>query len=405
MTHSNDPFGPIDPTLIAIHEAHSGRELAPPLFKLIAQVLPHEMCCLLRRPLESELNSYCSRPEYQWVCDRYVDGGQAEDIWMQRSPVRPDISIIRHSKFTPPDILHQSSFYENVLRPTGCEYGVSLVAWHRKLWLGCLTIFRTEAQGDFRDDETPILEGCLRHFQSAVYRIANWNEGRLLGQSLENLLWSMPTAIAILDWDMKILCANATCQEAVAEWKAGPSGHPTKRARHISIPTEIVSALEDKKATLGEIRPNVAGGRRRIRLETLKHPRKKDISAELIFIPSRKLAIGKGAFMVIFKHESKSPDSQESYRLFSQLTPREREVAILAGEHCLTSIQIAKRLNKQEVTVRAQLSRIYPKLRVVNRRAGLVRWFALNKSTINLMQHMPDAPPANGHHSKHRPST
>ncbi len=171
-------------TVIAFHEATTPRELAPVLFKFIAEVLPQSVLFLILRPLEFELRSFVSRPEFQGICDNYIAGDYRDDIWLKRSPQEPETPVVRHSLYTSKELFHRSRFYRQVMEKIGCEYGASLVAWRRENWLGNLTIFRTEAQGDFQEEELPALNLCHRHFESAIKRIATFHEEKLGSQSL-----------------------------------------------------------------------------------------------------------------------------------------------------------------------------------------------------------------------------
>ncbi len=77
--------------IVALHEARTAKEFGPALFALVNQALPSRALVLFLRPLEFELPALCSRPEFQFVCDEYIAGRHTDDIWLQRSPINPDI--------------------------------------------------------------------------------------------------------------------------------------------------------------------------------------------------------------------------------------------------------------------------------------------------------------------------
>lgn len=105
-----------DKATVRLHDATTPREFAPALFAFMAQALVQETMVLTMRPLEFELPAYSSRPEFQPVCDDHIAGGHTDDIWLQRSPIRPDIPVVRHSLYTPKAMFRASKFYKVWIR-------------------------------------------------------------------------------------------------------------------------------------------------------------------------------------------------------------------------------------------------------------------------------------------------
>jgi DNA-binding CsgD family transcriptional regulator len=366
MTCSANPLPNSPLTTVGLHEAKTPRELAPALFKFMREALPQQVLFLVLRPLEFELPSFCSRPDFQKICDNYIAGDHRNDIWLKRSPVNPETPVVRHSLYTPQALFRRSRFYREVMEKIGCEYGASLVAWRDATWLGNLTIFRTKEQGDFREDELPALKACHVHFQSAIKRVAELHEERLGSNSLETFIWSLPTAILVLDWNMKLLHSNASGQDLVADWEKGRRMAAVKPSRRFPIPSEISNAIERKKKSLGAIRPNTPGSPRRIPFLKLQHPRLAELSAEVFFLPSKSLAISKGTFLVVLHRQEVMPDERNTYDRMAELTRRERDVVLLAvaGKN---SAEIAKKLGTSPITVRMQLHKAYKKLGIHSR--------------------------------------
>jgi DNA-binding CsgD family transcriptional regulator len=362
-------------TIINLHEARTTRELAPALFKFVAAALPQEVLFLVLRPLEFELRSFCSQPKFQQICDDYISGAHKDDIWLQRSPKDPGTPVVRHSLYTPQADLRRSRFYAQVMKKIGCEYGASLVAWRQGTWLGNLTIFRTKKQGDFRDDELSIMNACHLHFQSAINRIAILNEENLGNHSLEALIWTLPTAAVVLDWNLKLLYWNASSQELIAEWKKGVR-MATKRSRPLSVPGEIVAAIERERQSLAKARLNSPGSPNMVPLLKVEHSKAKELSAKVSFLPSKSLAVSKGTFLLVFHRHQDIPDERDSYDRLAGLTRREREVALLASVG-KNSAEIAKKLGTSGITVRTQLHKAYQKLGI-NSRYQLMTMFAKN---------------------------
>jgi DNA-binding CsgD family transcriptional regulator len=368
-----------DSTIIGLHDARTLKELAPALFKFIAEALPQKMLFLMLRPLEFELRAFCSPPELQQLCDNYITTDHKDDIWLQRSPVSPDIPVVRHSLYTPRALFHRSRFYKTVMKKIGCEYGTSLVAWRENTWLGALTIFRTVEQGDFQDDEVPVLQACHLHFQSAIRRIASLQEEKLASKSLATLIWNLPTAAIVLDWNLKVLYSNVSSQELTTEWKKGSRLAAVRSSNRFSVPKEIVTAIEERRATLVALKPNRPKSPNMIALAEVKHPTIAELTADVSFLPSKSLAISKGTFCVVYHRHHKIPGERDSYDRLANLTRRERDVVLMAASG-KNSRQICKELGTSAVTVRKQLHNAYKKLGI-NSRFELMAIFARNPIT------------------------
>lgn len=363
-------------TIVALHEARTISELVPALFKFTAEALPQETLVLMLRPQALELRSYSSRPEFQHICDHQTVNGLCDDIWQPQSPKSPDVPIVRHSLYTPKTEFQKSVIYRQIMEKFGCEYGASLVTWKKNIWLGSLTIFRTRDQGDFLDEEMPALSSCHLHFQSIINRIAILNEEKLGSHSLESFIWTLPTAALILDWDLKPLYWNAAGQELGAEWKLGFRTVATRRSRPATIPHEIESAIEIERPALCRMKTNSPGTPSMIGLAHLHHPRNKELTAEIKFLPSKSLALSKGTFLIIFHRRQNVPDDRDSYDRLANLSRREREVVLLAAAG-KNSGEIARKLGTSSVTVRTQLTKAYRKL-AIHSRLELMSMFAQN---------------------------
>ena len=355
-----------DQAIIRLHEAATVREFAPALFDFVSQALPQEVLFLVLRPLEFELPSFCSRPEFQPICDNYIAGDHQDDIWLQRSPIRPDVPVVRHSLYTPKEMFQRSRFYQQVMTNIGCEYGASIVAWRQGTWLGNLSIFRTEAQGDFLESELPVLEACHVHFESAIKRIAALREAQLGSHSLEAFIWSLPTAALVLDWKLKPLHSNAAAQELVSFWRFGDRAGKMKKSRSFVVPGDILAMIEKKKDELAKIRSNRPGAPTVIPILEIKHPSLPGLSANVSFLPSKSLAVSKGTFLIALHRYQATANDQDSYDRFSLLTRRERDV-VRGATSGKTNDKIARELGTSSNTVRMQLHKAFRKLGVQSR--------------------------------------
>ena len=360
--------------LVRLHEVEDVSRLAKAIFELFEVQMPYQFLILLFRPLEFELPCRFFPAKYKPVVDEYMAGNHKHDIWLRRSPVNPHVSVVRHSDYTPPSLLHRSTYFKKVLRPLDSEFGASVVAWRDTTWLATLTLMRNKQQGDFSDEQMQELQALQPHFACVIRRLAKHQETRLIDTSLRHFMSSLPTATLILDWNLRVMHYNSVASHLCSQWKNGAHASLLKAPRRIQVPGDILAELE-------RMRPSIMaqkwgqgpGGRRSMHLE-YHHPSMPWLSAAIEFLPSRSLSLSKGTFLVILKEERALDRGGSLSDKINQLTRRERECALLAAEG-LHNRDIASKLGKSEITVRNQLSSIYRKLGI-DTRHKLVAAFA-----------------------------
>ena len=352
--------------LVRLHEVEDVGKLTKATFELIATQMPYQFLILLFRPLEFELPCRFFPVNYKPVVDDYMAESHKHDIWLRRSPVNPHVSVVRHSDYTPPNLLHRSLYYRRVLRPLDSEYGASVVAWRDTTWLATLTIMRNKQQGDFSDEQMQELHALQPHFACVIRRLAKNQETRLIDVSLRHFMSSLPTATLILDWNLKVMHYNSVASDLCSRWKNGENAALYKVPRRIQVPGDILAKLERMRPSIMTQKwGNNPGGRRSLHLD-YQHPSFQWLSASIEFLPSRSLSLSKGTFLLILKEEHALDVGKTISEKISNLSRRERECALLAAQG-LQNRDIASKLGKSEITVRNQLSSIYRKLGIDTR--------------------------------------
>ena len=96
--------------LVRLHEVDDGAKLAKATFELIDVCIPNRFVILLFRPLEFELPCRFFPVKWKPLVDEYMAETHKHDIWLRRSPVNPQVTVVRHSDYTPQSMLHQSIF-------------------------------------------------------------------------------------------------------------------------------------------------------------------------------------------------------------------------------------------------------------------------------------------------------
>jgi DNA-binding CsgD family transcriptional regulator len=350
-----------DALLIRVHEAETIDKLANALFALVGYLMPYQFCNLLFRPLEFEIPCRYVPAKYKPVVDAYMDHNHKEDLWLERSPVHPGVTVVRHGDFTPPEILHGSAYYRNVLQPLDSEYGASVVAWRGNTWLSTLTLMRNQEQGEFSDAQIEELRAMHPHFECVIRRMAGYQESRLIHSSLRRFISDLPTASVVLDWNLKALHFSAMAAQLCAQWKYGVRASLFKAPKNFQMPGDILAAVERMRPALSKVKATRGNAGRASLRAVHPHPKIGWLSATIEFLPSRTLTLTKGTFLVTLNEDPVSHKGVSVSQKTNQLSPRERECALLAAEG-LHNGEIGKRLGKSPITVRNQLSSIFKKL-------------------------------------------
>ncbi|MFZ0711765.1 MAG: LuxR C-terminal-related transcriptional regulator [Terrimicrobiaceae bacterium] len=358
--------GATEALLVRLHEVDDVAKFSKVIFELVEACIPYQLLILLFLPLEFELPCRLFPLRYKPLVDQYMAEVHKQDIWLRRSPVNPQVTVVRHSDYTPTNMLHRSVFYKKLLQPSESEFGASVVAWRENTWLATLTVMRNRQQGDFSDEHMQELQALQSHFACIIRRLAGHQESRLIHSSLRHFVASLPTATLILDWNLKVLHYNAIASQLCAQWKAASRTSFIKAPRRIQVPGDILAELEHMRPTIINQKWGHSPGGRRSMHFTYHHATLPWLSASIEFLPSRSFSLSKGTFLVTLKEEHSSNNGTDFSDKIGGLTRRERECAELAAQG-LQNRDIAKKLGKSEITVRNQLSSIYRKLGIDTR--------------------------------------
>jgi len=242
--------GNAEALLIRLHEVDNVAKLAKATFEVVQAIIPYQFVILLFRPLEFDLPCRFFPLKYKPVVDGYMASSHKNDIWLRRSPVNPQVKVVRHSDFTSSAQLHRSAYYKAVLRPLDSEFGASLVAWRDNTWLATLTVMRNKTQGDFSDAQMQELLTLQPHFSCVIRRMAGYQETRLIHSSLSHFMSTVPTATIILDWNLKVLHYNSVASQLCSQWKSGTRASLFKAPRRFLVPGDILARLETMRPSI-----------------------------------------------------------------------------------------------------------------------------------------------------------
>ena len=283
------------------------------------------------------------------------------DIWLRRSPVNPQVTVVRHSDYTPQSMLHRSIFYKKLLLPSECEFGASVVAWRDTTWLATLTAMRSKEQGRLHRRANagttgPSASLCLRDSQ-------NGRPSREPSLSVLVALFRLISSHG--DHHSRLepegFAPQRDRQSALLSMEEREQHVHLQGSSRLQVPGDILAELERMRPSIMRQKwSHTPGGRRSIQFG-YRHPTNASLSASIEFLPARSLSLSKGTFLLTLKEERLSRKETNSADKLTQLTRRERDCALLAAQG-LHNRDIAQKLGKSEITVRNQLSSIYKKL-------------------------------------------
>ncbi|MEZ0299547.1 MAG: response regulator transcription factor [Candidatus Methylacidiphilales bacterium] len=363
--------------ILRLYEAMDIPQFAQCLFALVESRVPNCILYLTCRPGEFDLPCQISRPEMREASDAYIAEDHKYDIWLQRSPVGPNDLVVRHSDYTPREMVLKSEFYRRTMSRFGAESGTSITAWRGNTWLGTLTVFRSAEQGDTTDEELALLAGWQVHFASCIKRLAKLQESRLAIQSLETFVWALPTAVIILDWELRVIHHNAAAVETCEKWRMGEAEAHLKRPKRFIVPGEVIAAVELARPSIPQIRTaNAPLGRGALHLLSRRCQARPHLEVRVDFVPAKSLSLSRGSFLITFTSQSLMPDEPGVREKVRSLTRRERQCADLVAAGC-TNVEIARKLGTSPITVRNQISSAYEKLGISRRHELIALWKTL----------------------------
>ena len=273
---------------------------------------------------------------------------------------QPGALVTRMSDQAPAAVLRQTPFYREFMEPEGWRYAVALIFWERGRPVAHLGINRTEAQGDFTDEELGVIEEAHPEFARAIARITRLDRQKAEHHAMAHAITESPLPLMLLDWDLRPLAASRAAETACREWCGS---NPALAKLPPAIGAACVQLQEEWKAALLTDRPKPYQ-----REANIVRDQSTPWIARVRMIAERSSKqTARPWFEISFSTETGAhPMAAPDPSAMSMLTTAERGVAGLAREG-LGNQEIAAQLFRSPHTVRAQLRSIYAKLRVRTR--------------------------------------
>ena len=282
----------------------------------------------------------------------------------------PDKPLATFSDALSDACLLKSRFYREFMAPQRKRFSVVLAFRQDTVVRALIGLTRLQNDRDFSPAELRTLAELHRHFGAALQRVYELQREQSVRSTLELLLAPLPLAIAVFDWNLDVVYSNEAAKQSAALWLAGNEAvRRLKKASRFEVPGELREVCGDLKKRLGT-RGTSRGRLSASSIVTVDHRSLPGLQASVRLVDSIPRGFGLPLFVVVFQNmpvpaNLRRPKASRFSQL-ARLSVREREVALLVctGD---SNKEVASKLGKSVLTVKAQLQSIYAKLGIVGR--------------------------------------
>ncbi len=363
--------------LLALHAALEVEALWRATEQLLrAAVAPHRVTLFLGHIGMGEARVVFTDPPIPDAARWYAERGK-------ENPFSPFIAAnrgLRHYRFedvVPPAAFRRSEFYRRFAEPEGWDKGLSFLYWQRGEVKAMFSVYRTPRQPAFDAAELATLDYIYPFIGTAIDRVRLLHSERLARRGLEEFNKRLPVGLITLDWDLRVVFANTEGLNACAQWNLGPAGARIYKSRDcFALPPDVLAATrrlrteierrnpKDLQAQIGDV-------------TQVAHARQPGFVATVSVSNNPSHALAKPRFLVVFdtwraaaQTGAAAPARRPLPAALRELTPREREIALLVAEGH-SNAEIAAALSKSVLTIKTQLNAVFRKLGL-RRRAQLM---------------------------------
>lgn len=265
----------------------------------------------------------------------------------------------------------RTEFYRRFARPEGWDKGVSALYWSRREVTAMFSLYRAPAEPEFSDAEMALLRYLHPFIGTAILRVQRLHTERSARRGLEEFNKNIPVGLVFLDWDLHVEFANPEAQRQCANWNFGPDTARALNPRDaFALPTQILATCRRLREAVLARDPkqplSLPGDAAEV-----EHQAGGGLRAQVTVLNNPESSLAKPRFLVVL--DARPPASSrpaavagERMKLIRDLTPREREIALLVCEG-LSNAEIAGALRKSVLTIKTQLNSVFRKLGVKSR--------------------------------------
>jgi DNA-binding CsgD family transcriptional regulator len=233
------------------------------------------------------------------------------------------------------------------------------------------SLYRAPSQPDFTDTEMELLRYLHPFIGTAIMRVQRLHTERSARRGLEEFNKNIPVGLVFLDWDLQVEFANPEAQRQCANWNFGPEAARALNPRDaFALPAQILAACRRLREAVLARDPkqplSLPGDAAEV-----EHTPGGSLRAQVTVLNNPESPLAKPRFLVVL--DARPPTSlrpaavgSERMKQLRDLTPREREIALLVCEG-MTNAEIAGALRKSVLTIKTQLNSVFRKLGVKSR--------------------------------------
>jgi DNA-binding CsgD family transcriptional regulator len=307
----------------------------------------------------------------RWYADRGRDNPFSPFIERHRGR-----KLYRFEEVLPPAALfRRTNFYRRFAAPEGWDKGVSVLYWARGEVKAMFSLYRAPAEPPFRPDEIALLEYLYPFIGTAIDRVQLVHSERLARRGLEDFNKRLPVGLVTLDWELRVVFANPEGLNACAQWNLGPEAARIFKSREcFALPAPVLAAARDLRAAIARRNPKELHAQLGD-VTQVAHPDQPGFVATISVSNNPGSALAKPRFLVVFDAwRAAAARAQQRHvsttAALRELTPREREIALLVAEGH-SNDEVAAALSKSVLTIKTQLNAVFRKLGL-KRRAQLI---------------------------------
>lgn len=285
-----------------------------------------------------------------------------------------------------PAVFRRSEFYRRFARAEGWDKGVSCVYWRRREVSAMFSVYRAPEEPPFSEADLAALLYLYPFVGTAIARVRTLHAERLARRGLEGFNKNIPVGLLFLDWDLRVEFANHEGKRNAVLWNHGPRAvKALNPADAFALPpaiSEAGRALRETVLARNPRQPQPLPGD----VALVAHPQIAGLSAQITVVNTPGSALAPPRFLVIIDQrasaaaaaggaagaETAPPAAGERVSLLRELSPREREIALLVAEGN-SNAEVAARLNKSVLTIKTQLNSVFRKLGVSSRARLIAR--------------------------------
>ena len=358
--------------LLALHAAMEVEPLWRAFQRVMRTAFPvHRMTLFLGHLGMGEARVVLTDPPIRNPEDWYNARGKT-NLFTPFIAAHRGIKFYRFSEVLPPQAeFVQSEFYRSFAEPEGWDKGVSALYWARREVTAMFSLYRAPAQPEFTAAELAVLQHLHPFVGIAIERVQKLHTERLARRGLEEFNKNIPVGLVFLDWEQGVEFANPEAHRLCAEWNFGPAAARALNLRDAFVlPPAVLAAaarLRDRvQARDAKQLHSLPGDVAQVEAEAAT-----GLRAQISVLNNPASALAKPRFLVVIDARPAAPGepaavTPENLARLRELTPREREIALLVCEGH-SNAEVARRLSKSVLTIKTQLNSVFRKLGVSSR--------------------------------------